>query len=231
MNRMYTALKWSWGGTTGIRPLLGVCYTQCSRTKELCEDWWHYSEQLIRFQTPAARLSAFRGNGGDVCTRTSVSTVKCFLPARNSQLWIASLEVHPRHAGKEDKRPKHPTALSLALYHPTVMGGVGKRNNHLKTVSHSHFDKNFRALVQFSNIWCAWLRFLCDLFILFVKFLQNWIVQPSFFQLVAQIPTYQKLFNISAWYQTRYFPVCLSGSFYQSKPNDTLFFFSSFLPY
>lgn len=91
-----------------------IYYPQCSWTRGLCENWWHYSKQLISFQTPMVRLSVFRGNGCDVCTRTSVSTVKCFLPARNSQHWIALLELHQHHTGKEHRETKssHGTLIS-----------------------------------------------------------------------------------------------------------------------
>lgn len=81
-------------------------YPQYSWTRVLCENWCHDSMRLISFQTPMVSFSAFRGNGCDVCTRTSVSTVKCFLPARNLQHWIALLKLHHHHTGKEHRETK-----------------------------------------------------------------------------------------------------------------------------
>lgn len=91
-----------------------IYYPQYSWTSGLCENWWHYSEQLISFQTPKVCLSVFRGNGCDVCTRTSVSTVKCFLPARNLQHSIALLELHQHHTGKEhwETKSSHSALIS-----------------------------------------------------------------------------------------------------------------------
>lgn len=97
-----------------LNPADTIYHPLYSWTRGLYENWCHDSKKLISFQTPVVSLSAFRGNGCDVCTRTSVSTVKCFLPARNLQHRIALLKLHHHQTGKEHRETKsfHTTLIS-----------------------------------------------------------------------------------------------------------------------
>lgn len=60
-----------------------INYPHSSWTRGLFENRCHDSKQLITFQSLGFFVFFSRGNGCDVCTRTSVSTVKCSPPARN----------------------------------------------------------------------------------------------------------------------------------------------------